>query len=62
MNPANLSEQLRRAWAIAKRISESIPERPGAHLRGFMPVVMFLAFLMGGRDLRSRSSYPGLSG
>ncbi|MFA5268907.1 MAG: ABC transporter permease [Methanoregula sp.] len=63
MNPAGLSEQLRRSWAIAKKdIRIYYMKGPVLIFGVFMPVVMFLAFLMGGRQLPLSFLVSGLVG
>ena len=52
MNPSGFLEQLRRAWAIAKKdIRIYYFKGPVLIFGVFMPFFMFLAFLMGGRQL-----------
>ncbi|MDD1684900.1 MAG: ABC transporter permease [Methanoregula sp.] len=52
MNPAGISEQVRRAWAIAKKdIRIYYFKGPVLIFGVFMPLFMFLAFLMGSRQL-----------
>ncbi len=52
MNPAHPAEQVRRAWAIAKKdIRIYYLKGPVLIFGVFMPVFLFLAFLMGSRQL-----------
>ena len=52
MNPSGFFEQVRRAWAIAKKdIRIYYFKGPVLIFGVFMPLFMFLAFLMGGRQL-----------
>jgi len=63
MNPAGLSEQLRRAWAIAKKdIRIYYIKGPVLIFGVFMPLFMFLAFLMGTRQLPLSFLISGLVG
>jgi len=63
MNPAGLSMQLRRAWAIAKKDIRIYYNKGPVLIYGvFMPVFLFLAFLMGGRALPLTFLVPGLVG
>jgi ABC-2 type transport system permease protein len=63
MNPAGLSEQVRRAWAIAKKdIRIYYLKGPVLIFGIFMPVVLFLAFLMGSRQLPLAFLVSGLVG
>ena len=63
MNPAGLSEQVRRAWAIAKKdIRIYYVKGPVLIFGVFMPVFLFLAFLMGGRQLPLAFLVSGLVG
>lgn len=63
MNPAGFPEQLRRSWAIAKKdIRIYYMKGPVLIFGVFMPVVMFLAFLMGGRQLPLSFLVSGLVG
>jgi len=52
VNPSGFFEQVRRAWAIAKKdIRIYYFKGPVLIFGVFMPLFMFLAFLMGGRQL-----------
>ena len=52
MNPAALPEQLRRAWAIAKKDIRLYYAKNSVLIFGvLMPVFLFLAFFMGSRQL-----------
>ncbi len=63
MNPAGLSEQLRRAWAIAKKdIRIYYIKGPVLIFGVFMPLFMFLAFLMGTREVPLSFLISGLVG
>ncbi|ADN35206.1 ABC-2 type transporter [Methanolacinia petrolearia DSM 11571] len=63
MNPAGVPEQLRRAWAIAKKdILIYYFKGPVLIFGVFMPVFLFLAFLMGGRQLPLEFLVSGLIG
>jgi len=63
MNPAGFSEQVRRAWAIAKKdIRIYYFKGPVLIFGVFMPVFLFLAFLMGGRQLPLSFLISGLVG
>jgi ABC-2 type transport system permease protein len=63
MNPAGFSEQLRRAWAIAKKdIRIYYFKGPVLIFGVFMPVFLFLAFLMGSRQLPLSFLISGLIG
>lgn len=63
MNPSGFSEQVRRAWAIAKKdIRIYYFKGPVLIFGVFMPVVMFLAFLMGSRQLPLSFLISGLVG
>jgi len=63
MNPAGLPEQVRRSWAIAKKdIRIYYLKGPVLIFGVFMPVVMFLAFLMGSRQLPLTFLISGLVG
>ncbi|MDO9035830.1 MAG: ABC transporter permease [Methanoregula sp.] len=63
MNPAGFSEQVRRAWAIAKKdIRIYYLKGPVLIFGVFMPLFMFLAFLMGGRQLPLSFLISGLVG
>ncbi|MCQ8894709.1 MAG: ABC transporter permease [Methanolinea sp.] len=63
MNPESLPAQLRRAWAVAKKdIRIYYLKGPVLIFGVFMPVFLFLAFYMGGRDLPLSFLIPGLVG
>ena len=63
MNPAGFAEQVRRAWAIAKKdICIYYLKGPVLIFGVFMPLFMFLAFLMGGRQLPLSFLISGLVG
>jgi ABC-2 type transport system permease protein len=63
MNPAGLPEQVRRAWAIAKKdIRIYYVKGPVLIFGIFMPVFLFLAFFMGSRQLPLGFLIPGLVG
>jgi ABC-2 type transport system permease protein len=63
MNPAGVSEQVRRAWAIAKKdIRIYYFKGPVLIFGVFMPLFMFLAFLMGSRQLPLSFLISGLVG
>ena len=63
MNPAKFSEQLRRAWAIAKKdIRIYYFKGPVLIFGVFMPVFLFLAFFMGSRQLPLSFLISGLVG
>ena len=63
MNPAGWSEQLRRAWAIAKKDIRIYYFKGPVLIFGiFMPVFLFLAFLMGSRQLPLAFLVSGLVG
>ncbi|MDO8874130.1 MAG: hypothetical protein Q7V05_15590 [Methanoregula sp.] len=63
MNPSGFSEQVRRAWAIAKKdISIYYFKGPVLIFGVFMPLFMFLAFMMGGRQLPLSFLISGLVG
>ena len=63
MNPAGFSEQLRRAWAIAKKDMRIYYFKGPVLIFGiFMPVFLFLAFLMGSRQLPLAFLVSGLVG
>jgi ABC-2 type transport system permease protein len=63
MNPAGLPEQLRRAWAIARKdIRIYYFKGPVLIFGVFMPLFMFLAFLMGSRELPLSFLISGLVG
>jgi ABC-2 type transport system permease protein len=63
MNPAGLPEQLRRAWAIAKKDTRLYYTKNSVLVFGIlMPVFLFLAFFMGSRQLPLAFLLPGLVG
>ena len=63
MNPAGFTEQVRRAWAIAKKdIRIYYLKGPVLIFGVFMPLFMFLAFLMGSRQLPLPFLISGLVG
>jgi ABC-2 type transport system permease protein len=63
MNPAGLSEQIRRSWAIAKKdIRIYYIKGPVLIFGVFMPLFMFLAFLMGTKQLPLSFLISGLVG
>ena len=63
MNPAGFSVQVRRAWAIAKKdIRIYYIKGPVLIFGVFMPLFMFLAFLMGSRQLPLSFLISGLVG
>ena len=63
MNAASSTEQLRRAWAIAKKdIRIYYVKGPVLIFGVFMPVFLFLAFFMGGRSLSLAFLLSGLMG
>jgi ABC-2 type transport system permease protein len=63
MNPAGFSEQMRRAWAIAKKDIRIYYFKGPVLIFGiFMPVFLFLAFLMGSRQLPLSFLVSGLVG
>src|SRR5512136_1477561 len=63
MNPAGLSAQFRRAWAIAKKDIRIYYFKGPVLIFGiFMPVFLFLAFLMGSRQLPLAFLVSGLIG
>ena len=63
MNPSGFSEQVRRAWAIAKKdIRIYYIKGPVLIFGVFMPLFMFLAFLMGTRQLPLSFLVSGLVG
>jgi len=63
MNPAGLPEQMRRAWAIAKKDIRIYYFKGPVLIFGiFMPIFLFLAFLMGGRELPLAFLISGLIG
>jgi len=63
MNPAAFRQQIRRAWAIAKKdIRIYYLKGPVLIFGVFMPVFLFLAFFMGGRQLPLAFLLSGLVG
>lgn len=63
MNPAGCSEQVRRAWAIAKKDIRIYYFKGPVLIFGiFMPVFLFLAFLMGSKQLPLAFLIAGLVG
>jgi ABC-2 type transport system permease protein len=63
MNPAGFREQARRAWAVARKdIRIYYVKGPVLIFGIFMPVFLFLAFLMGGRQLPLAFLVSGLVG
>ena len=63
MNPAGFSEQVRRSWAIAKKdIRIYYIKGPVLIFGVFMPLFLFLAFLMGSRQLPLSFLISGLVG
>ncbi|MEI7857475.1 MAG: ABC transporter permease [Methanomicrobiales archaeon] len=63
MNPAGFPEQVRRAWAIAKKdIRIYYFKGPVLIFGVFMPLFMFLAFLMGTKQLPLSFLISGLVG
>jgi len=63
MNPSGFPEQVRRAWAIAKKdIRIYYIKGPVLIFGVFMPLFMFLAFLMGTRQLPLSFLISGLVG
>lgn len=63
MNPAETAEQVRRAWAIAKKdIRIYYLKGPVLIFGIFMPVFLFLAFFLGGRQLPLAFLLSGLVG
>ncbi|MFA4877063.1 MAG: ABC transporter permease [Methanoregula sp.] len=63
MNPAGFSEQVRRAWAIARKdIRIYYLKGPVLIFGVFMPLFMFLAFLMGTKQLPLSFLISGLVG
>lgn len=63
MNPAGFSEQLRRAWAVARKDIRIYYFKGPVLIFGiFMPVFLFLAFLMGSRQLPLAFLVSGLVG
>jgi len=63
MNPAGLPEQLRRAWAIAKKDIRLYYAKNSVFIFGIlMPIFLFLAFFAGSRQLPLSFLLPGLVG
>jgi ABC-2 type transport system permease protein len=63
MNPAGFSEQAKRAWAVAKKDIRIYYFKGPVLIFGiFMPVFLFLAFLLGGRHLPLSFLISGLIG
>ncbi|MDO9549696.1 MAG: ABC transporter permease [Methanoregula sp.] len=63
MNPAGFTEQVRRAWAIAKKdIRIYYLKGPVLIFGVFMPLFLFLAFLMGTKQLPLSFLISGLIG
>jgi ABC-2 type transport system permease protein len=63
MNPAGFPEQVKRSWAIAKKdIRIYYFKAPVLIFGVFMPLFLFLAFLMGGRHLSLSFLISGLVG
>jgi len=63
MNPAGFPEQVRRAWAIAKKDIRIYYFKGPVLIFGiFMPVFLFLAFFMGSRQLPLAFLISGLIG
>lgn len=63
MNPASFPEQVRRSWAIAKKdIRIYYIKGPVLIFGVFMPLFLFLAFLMGSRQLPLSFLISGLIG
>jgi len=63
MNPAGFPEQVRRAWAIAKKDIRIYYFKGPVLIFGiFMPVFLFLAFFMGSRQLPLSFLISGLVG
>jgi ABC-2 type transport system permease protein len=63
MNPAGFPEQVRRAWAVAKKDIRIYYFKGPVLIFGiFMPVFLFLAFLMGSRPLPLTFLVSGLIG
>ena len=63
MNPSGFPEQLKRSWAIAKKdIRIYYMKGPVLIFGVFMPVFLFLAFLMGSRQLPLAFLISGLVG
>jgi ABC-2 type transport system permease protein len=63
MNPTEVATQMRRAWAIAKKdIRIYYFKGPVLIFGVFMPAFLFLAFLMGGRQLPLAFLIGGLVG
>jgi len=63
MNPAGFPEQLRRAWAIAKKDIRLYYAKNSVLIFGvLMPLFLFLAFFMGSRQMPLAFLLPGLVG
>jgi ABC-2 type transport system permease protein len=63
VNPAGFPQQVRRAWAIAKKDIRIYYFKGPVLIFGiFMPVFLFLAFFMGSRQLPLTFLIPGLVG
>src|SRR5208337_4694868 len=63
MNPTGLPEQLRRAWAIAKKDIRLYYAKNSVLIFGIlMPIFLFLAFFAGNRQLPLTFLLPGLVG
>ncbi|HRR89022.1 MAG TPA: ABC transporter permease [Methanoculleus sp.] len=63
MNPAAFRQQIRRAWAIAKKDIRIYYSKGPVLIFGiFMPVFLFLAFFLGGRQLPLAFLLSGLMG
>jgi len=63
MNPAGLPEQVRRAWAIAKKDIRLYYAKNSVLIFGIlMPVFLFLAFFAGSSQLPLTFLFPGLVG
>lgn len=63
MNPASYREQVRRAWVIAQKdIRIYYSKGPVLIFGVFMPVFLFFAFFLGGRQLPLEFLLPGLVG
>jgi len=63
VNPAAFRQQVRRAWAIARKDIRIYYYKGPVLIFGiFMPVFLFLAFFLGGRQLPLAFLLPGLVG
>ena len=63
MNPAGLPEQLRRAWAIAKKDIRLYYAKNSVFIFGIlMPIFLFLAFFAGTTELPLSFLFRVLSG